>query len=91
MLRLLNKEVLELVKEVRLKFNRAMTFHPEFCEFKNEYFFRTVDKASREVIDKQFTELRDVMKYYKNEVTKCDTKHYYLVRRFDGKENVIQL
>ena len=91
MLRLLNKEVKELIRDVRNKFEKAMRFYPEFAEFKNEYFFRTVDKASREVTDKQFDELRDVMKYYKNEVTKCDTKHYYLVRRFDNKENVIQL
>jgi len=68
-----------------------MQLYPEFAEFKNQYFFRTVDKVNREVIDKEFTELRDVMKHYKNEVTKSDTKHYYLVRRFDGKENVIQL
>lgn len=91
MLKLLNKEVKELIRDVRAKFNRAMTFHPQFCELKNEYFFRTVDKASREVVDKRFDQLRDIMIHYKNEVTKCDTKHYYLVRRFNNKENVIQL
>lgn len=91
MLKLLNKEIKQLVREVRMKFHKAMSFHPQFCELKNEYYFRTVDKRSREIVDKPFNQLRDIMIYYKNEVTKCDTKHYYLVRKFNNKENVIQL
>lgn len=91
MLKILNKEVKQLVRDVRSKFNKAMILHPQFCELKNEYFFRTVDKASREVVDKRFDQLRDIMIHYKNEVTRCDSKHYYLVRRFNNKENVIQL
>jgi D-lyxose ketol-isomerase len=91
MLKILNKEIGEIFKEAKERILKAMTLYPEFAEFKNQYFFRTVDKSSREVIDKEFSELRDVMKYYKNEVTKSETKHYYLVRRFDNKENVIQL
>jgi D-lyxose ketol-isomerase len=91
MLKILNKEIGEIFKEAKERILKAMTLYPEFAEFKNQYFFRTVDKSSREVIDKEFSELRDVMKYYKNEVTKSETKHYYLVRRFENKENVIQL
>ena len=91
MMKILNKEVIQLLKDFREKVKDAMRMHPQLTEFRNEYFFRTVDKSSREVIDKEFSELRDVMKHYKNEVTKCDTKHYYLVRKFDNKENVIQL
>jgi D-lyxose ketol-isomerase len=91
MLKILNKEIGEIFKEAKERILKAMTLYPEFAEFKNQYFFRTVDKSSREVIDKEFSELRDVMKYYKNEVTKSETKHYYLVRRFDNKENVILL
>lgn len=91
MLKILNKEIGEIFKEAKERILKAMTLYPEFAEFKNQYFFRTVDKSNREVIDKEFSELRDVMKYYKNEVTKSETKHYYLVRRFDNKENVIQL
>jgi len=91
MLKILNKEVWQIIKDAKARIARSMQMYPDFAEFKNQYFFRTVDKVNREVIDKEFTELRDVMKHYKNEVTKCDTKHYYLVRRFDNKENVIQL
>jgi hypothetical protein len=91
MMKILNKEVIQLLKDFREKVKDAMRMHPQLTEFRNQYFFRTVDKSSREVIDKEFSELRDVMKYYKNEVTKSETKHYYLVRRFDNKENVIQL
>ena len=91
MLKILNKEVWQILKDARARIARSMQMYPDFAEFKNQYFFRTVDKVNREVIDKEFVELRDVMKYYKNEVTKCDTKNYYLVRRFDNKENVIQL
>ena len=91
MLKILNKEIGEIFKEAKERILKAMTLYPEFAEFKNQYFFRTVDKTNREVVDKEFTELRDVMKHYKNEVTKSDTKNYYLVRRFDNKENVIQL
>ena len=91
MLKILNKEVLELLKDLKKRFNEAMSMYPQYTEFKNIYFLRTVDKQSREVIDKQFDELRDVMKYYKTQVTKCDTKEYYIVRRFDNKENLIKL
>lgn len=91
MMKILNKEVIQLLKDFREKIKDAMRMHPQFAEFKNLYFLRTVDKASREVIDKQFDELRDVMKYYKTQVTKSDKKEYYLVRRFDNKENIIQL
>ena len=91
MLKILNKEIKQILKDAQHRIGKAMQMYPEFAEFKNQYFFRVVDKANREVIDKEFSELRDVMKYYKNEVTKCDTKNYYLVRRFDNKENVIQL
>jgi len=91
MLKILNKEVWQILKDARARIARSMQMYPDFAEFKNQYFFRVVDKSSREVIDKEFVELRDVMKHYKNEITKCDTKHYYLVRRFNSKENVIQL
>jgi D-lyxose ketol-isomerase len=91
MLKILNKEIKQIFKDARARIRKSMTMYPEFAEFKNQYFFRVVDKASREVIDKEFVELRDVMIHYKNEITKCDTKHYYLVRRFNSKENVIQL
>ena len=91
MMKILNKEVIQLLKDFREKIKDAMRMHPQFTEFKNLYFFRIVDKESREVIDKQFDELRDIMKYYKTQVTKSDKKEYYLVRRFDNKENIIQL
>jgi D-lyxose ketol-isomerase len=91
MLKILNKEVWQIIKDAKERIAKAMQMYPDFAEFKNQYFFRTVDKVNREVVDKEFSELRDVMKYYKNEVTKSETKHYYLVRRFDNKENVILL
>ena len=91
MLKILNKEVWQIFKDARARIARSMQMYPDCAEMKNQYFFRTVDKANRDVVDKEFIELRDVMKHYKNEITKCDTKHYYLVRKFNSKENVIQL
>lgn len=78
-----------------LKIIICNTIQSKIPNNKNEYYLRILDKNTREVKDIRFNELSDIVKHYRNNIFICTNeiynKNYYIVRKIDNIENVIEL